>query len=447
MNRETEWNPRLIPQCGFIPDINHKREQIDYYFKEIVSFSHVIGSISSFIVEYIKTAFDDKFIATTWNTMEELFSQRAHKFKEILSKPRPIMTIDPKFDPEDDSQFIPQMEFDSYVTNDPASDIWIGVRHSDPLIIGENFQVYHRLRRMKMDFNINFIFDSDIQRIQTQQYIRMAIRHRVPINIYRYIENNIPDSFIDAIAHMTGFKKNSEEFLEYLNDRSRTPITRRLRTGSQTMEFFSMQYTPLDIRFNDLPNTNGPIKRGNIIVSSSFSESVTVEFVMDAMYFLKTNKKIGLPLSPKPRITTSQTLTAVGQPADAVIYEHNVLGYTPFIPDEEHDFIRVATIVAQADENGTDSINLFHILNGQIANLIYMYREAKKPIDFFHVAVLETPNHRIGGERMKFDQETMNLTIKNMDINKSYYITLYIDKQKIHKFEMISFETDKFGRI
>lgn len=446
MNRDTEWNPHLIPQCETIPNINSGREQIDHYFKEIVSFSHIIGSISAFVTEYIKSAFNEEFVKTTWNTMEELFSQRAHRFKEILAKPRPIMTIDPKFDPVDDSQFIPQSEFDSYVTNDPESNIWIGVRHSDPLIIGENFQVYHRLRRMKMDFNINFIFDSDIQRVQAQQYIRMAIRHRVPIMIYRYIENNIPDNFMDAISNMVGMKKDSEEFLNYLNERSRTPITRRLRTGSQTMEFFSMQYTPLDIRFNDLPTTNGPIKRGNIIVSSSFSESVTVEFTMDAMYFLKTNRDIGRELSAKR--PHPETISPVGQVADAAVYEHDVLNYKPYIPDEEHDFVKVTTVTVQADKNGTDTINLFNFLNsGEIGNLIYMYKEAKQPIDFFHVAVLETPSTRIGGERMKFDQETMDLTIKNMDINKSYYISIYIDKHKIHKFEMTSFETDKFGRV
>lgn len=435
------WNPNLIPQCGWIPNINDRRQTRSYYFKEMVSMSHVIGSISSFIVEYIKHGLHDDLIATTWNTMEELFSQRGHKFKEILSKPRPIMTIDPKFDPSDDSQFIPQREFDSWVSNDPDSDIWMSVRHSDPLIIGEGFELYRKLRRMKMDFNINFIFDSDIQRIQAQEYIRMNIRHMVPINIFRYIENNIPENFIDAIAKITGFDKYDERFFVYLNNRSREPITRKLRTGSQTMEFFNLQYTPLDIKFNDLPTTNGPVKRGNIVISSSFSESVTVEFVMDSMYFLKTPKKI-----PIPRMRHKDVMCPVGEHADKVIYDTHILGYIPYIANEEHDFVKLTTIVAQADKNGDDTVNLFHVLNGEIGNLIYSYKQKNKPIDFFHVAVLETPDHRIGGERIKFNQETMDLTIKDMDIYKSYYITLYIDKQKIHKSEMLAFETDKFGR-
>ena len=441
-NTSQEWNPNLIPQGATIPNINNMRNTESFYFKEIVSMSHVIGSISSFIIEYIKNGFSDNFIATTWNTMEELFSQRGRKFKEILSKPRPIMTIDPKFDPSDDSEFIPQREFDPWVSNDPSSNIWMSVRHSDPLIIGENFELYRKLRRMKMDFNINFIFDSDIQRIQAQEYIRMNIRHNVPINIFRYIENNIPDNFMDAISNITGFDKNSEEFLIYLNNRSREPITRRIRTGSQTMEFFSMQYTPLDIKFNDLPSTNGPVNRGNIIISSSFSESVTVEFVMDSMYFLKTNRKI----KPAP-LKRKDVIAPVGDVINKTIYDTHVLGYKPYIPNEEHDFIKLTTIVAQADKDGDDTVNLFHILNGEIGNLVYNYKEKKIPIDFFHVAVLETPDHRIGGERIKFNQETMDLTIKNMDMYKSYYITLYIDKQKIHKTEMISFETDKFGRV
>lgn len=440
-NSSQHWNPNLIPQCRWIPNINNERETKSYYFKEMVSMSHVIGTISSFIIEYIKHGLHDDFIKTTWNTMEELFSQRGHKFKEILAKPRPIMTVDPKFDPSDDSQFIPQREFDSWVSNDPDSNIWMSVRHSDPLIIGEGFELYRKLRRMKMDFNINFIFDSDIQRIQSQEFMRMNIRHMVPINIFRYIENNIPENFIDAIASISGFNKYDEKFLVFLNNRSREPITRKLRTGSQTMEFFNLQYTPLDIKFNDLPTANGPVKRGNIIISSSFSESVTVEFVMDSMYFLKTRKKIIVP-----PMKQKDTISPVGENIDKIMYDAYAIYDKPYIANEEHGFVKLATIVAQADKNGDDTVNLFHMLNGEIGNFVYSYKQKNKPIDFFHVAVLETPDHRIGGERIMFNQETMDLTIKNMDIYKSYYITLYIDKQKINKSEMLSFESDKFGR-
>lgn len=435
-----DWNPNLNPQGGWIPNINDKRKIKEYYFKEMVSISHVIGSISSFIVEYIRHAFKDGYIKTTWNTMEELYSQRAHKFKEILAKPRPIMTIEPKFDPSDDSQFIPQREFDSWVSNDPDSNIWMSVRHSDPLIIAENFNLFRKLRRMKIDFNINFIFDSDIQRMQAQEYIRMNIRHMIPINIFRYIENNIPDSFIDAICQLTGFNKNSDKLLKYLNDRSKEPITRRMRTGSGTMEYFSMQYTPLDIRFNDLPTTNGPVKRGNLIISSSFSESVTVEFVMDSMYILKTEKDIKLI----DKQEDTQTISPVGE----LLFENNLVMGAPVILDEEHGMIKISTSVVQADKNGDDNINLMYMLNGEIGNLIYHYKEVlKKPINFLHVAVLETPNTRLGGERMKFNQDTLDLHIKKMDIYKSYYVTLYLDKQKIHDMEINDFELDKFGKV
>lgn len=445
MNRDTRWNPNLAPTARFISDINHSRQVQSFHFKEIVSISHVMGSITSFLVEYIRSAFPENFIGTTWTTTEELFSQRAHKFKDILSKPRPIMTVDPKFELSDDAQFIPHREFDSLVANDPTSNIWSSVRQSDPLILGENFELYHKLRRMKMDFNINFIFDSDIKRMEAQEFIRMNIRHMVPIIVHRYLENNIPDNFMDAIAQMTGFDKNSEEFLIYLNNRSNAPITRRLRTGSQTLEFFSMQHSPLDIRFNDLPSSNGPVKRGNIIVSSSFSESVTVEFVMDSMYFLTTNTKI----KPLQRVAASETIHTVGESftKNDVIYENDIVTYIPEIPFEENNCIKLTTITVQADENGDDTINLFHLLNGEIANLFKSYKESKKPIDFFHIAVLESPDHRIGGERMIFDPETLDLTIKKMDIYKSYYITLYLDKQKIHKTEMLNFETDKYNRI
>ena len=36
-NTSQYWNPNLIPQCGWIPNINDRRQTRSYYFKEIVS--------------------------------------------------------------------------------------------------------------------------------------------------------------------------------------------------------------------------------------------------------------------------------------------------------------------------------------------------------------------------------------------------------------------------
>lgn len=429
-----------------IRNMNDVRKNKEFPFKEIVSFSHILGSITSILVDYIRSAFNDQYIKTVWNTMEEPFKQRSKAFKDVLTKPRPIMTIEPRYDPSDDSEFLPQAEFDGLVANEPNSDIWISMRQSDPLIIGENFELYHKMRRMKMEFNINFIFDSDIQRIQAQQYIRMTIRHLAHNIIYRYIENNIPESFMKAIAEMNHLNYDSEEFLRFLNDRSKSPITRKMRTGSGTNEFFSMNYSPIEIYFTSLPSTNGPVKKGNLIVSSSFSENVVIEFVVDSMYFLKTNVDVGKIINTGLHNLDSETITPVGMVsadiADLVIDKPD--------PDKyEHGYTKLFTIALNADKNGTDSINLNdgNLLTADIRNIMEYYKNKHMEVDIFHIAVIETPSYQLDKTRFTFNQNTLELTIQDMDIYRTYYVSLYLDKQKVNKLKMAHFETDDFKRV
>ena len=80
-------------------------------------------------------------------------------------------------------------------------------------------------------------------------------------------------------------------------------------------------------------------------------------------------------------------------------------------------------------------------------NFIEYYKTNNLEVDFFHIAVLENPDKRLDEGRIEFDPNTLNLTIHDMDIYKTYYVTLYLDKQKINKQKMLKFETDDFGRV
>jgi hypothetical protein len=100
-----------------------------------------------------------------------------------------------------------------------------------------------------MKFDLKFIFDTDSQRMQAQEYMRQSIRHRAPIQLHTYLENVIPTNYMKSIAEMNGFDYKSDEFLSFINHLSEVPITRRLRTGSGNIEFFAMVKTPFDLKF------------------------------------------------------------------------------------------------------------------------------------------------------------------------------------------------------
>ena len=435
-------NPNICAQYN-IPRIGS--DIVDNYFKTIISYSHVMGSVTSIIVDYIRSAYNDKYFTTIWNTLEVPYSQRSKTFKDIMSKPRPIMIIDPKFDPSDESRFVPQSEFDSWIANDPT-DFYKITKIDSQLLVGyNNFALYYKPRRYKMTFDIHFTFDSDVQRIQCQEYMRQSIRHKSPIIGYRYIENILPDEYMKAIATMNNMDYRSQEFLDFLNTFTTTPITRRIRTGSGNIEFFAMQKSPIEILFLEGPSSNGPISKGNITVSSSFTEQVTVEFVAYSLLYLRTSINRGEPIHKID--ISSENIDS--EPADVtnVASDKMFLSEIPIPEFLNENCVKIQQVTLQADHAGDDSVDIFDLMrNPEIAEMLHFYKTNKKIMDFIHVTVYEETD-LLDGARFNLDRRSLTLTIRNMDVYKNYYVTIYISKSKMSEIKQHLFETDKINCI
>lgn len=416
---------------------------IENYYREIVSFSHVMGHITAILVDYIRSAFNDKYFKTIWNSMEVPYSQRSKSFRDMMLKPRPAMLIVPKFDPSDEPRFIPQEEFDGWVPNTPNNIYNIGNSKLGSSIVSKynNYTIFTKLRNYKMQFTIHFTFDSDIQKIQCQEYIRQSIRHRMTNVIYRYLENNIPESYLKEIARINCFDYKSEEFLKFLNTYSRQPITRRFRGGSGNTEFFWMNKSSVNITFTSSPQSNDPIRKGNIDISSSFTENVMVEFSAPSIYFMTTivSNDIYKPYIERPLIEEN-TMHVVGV---------NVYGpEIPSIPElDENNYKLLFSITVQADKQGMDTLELFDFIKEpEILHMIEFYENIKRKIDFISVVVRENCDV-LQEPRYYMNFETFTLTIYDMDMYKSYYVSMYIDRRKLDSINEEFFETDKIKRL
>lgn len=420
-------------------------ETRDHYYKEIISFSHLLGMISSNVVEYIRSAFPENYFKTIWNSMEEPFVQRSKSFKDSMNKPRPALYMVPSFDPSEDSEFVPQSEFDEYISNHPLDQAKIGIWNSQKLIEYRNFMLYCKPRRYRMKFDLKFIFDTDTQRMQAQEYMRQSIRHRAPIQLHTYLENVIPTNYMKSIADMNGFDYKSDEFLTFINQLSNVPITRRLRTGSGNIEFFAMVKTPFDLRFPEPPNAEGPVTKGNITVNSSFSDYVNVEFVAYSVYFLVTNKQPGESIEYKDKTNTDNNDGSL----DMVGIDKLFLTELPDIYYIENGCVMFTSVTIQAEKTGTDTLNLYDsglISDVSIIEMINYYRDNNRDIDFIHPIVFEGVD-RLDGARVKFNRNTLDLTISDMDTYVTYSIYLYLDKNKVNKEILDKFEPDKINSI
>lgn len=417
----------------------------DYYFKNIISFSHLIGMVSSNIVEYIRSAYSKDFFPTVWNSMEEPFVQRSKSFRDSMTKPRPALYIVPKFDPSEESEFVPQSEFDQEIANNPTDDVKIGIWNSTEIVGYQNFRLFAKPRRYRMSFDLKFIFDSDAQRIQAQEYMRQSIRHKTPIQLHAWLECVIPTNYMISIAKINGFDYTSDEFLKFINTFSDFPITRRLRTGSGNIEFFVMVRSPLDMRFPDAPVTEGPVRKGNITVNSAFSDSVNVEFCAFSVYFLVTACNPGDPIYYKDNTNTIPNDGSM----DTVGVDNLFLAEIPDTNFLENGCVKIKHVTLQPDKNGTDIINLFNsgILNDAVlVEKLNHYKANNKEIDFIHPLVFEDTD-KLGGGRVSFNRKTLDLEIKNMDIYKTYHLYIYLDKTKVNNDILKHFIPDDFEKL
>lgn len=420
---------------------------VENYYRRIASFSHILGCMTSILVDYLRSAFNDKFFKTIWNSMEVMYSQRSKAFLDTLSKPRPILIIDPKFDPVDPAMFRSQSDFDQYVANEPTHITKTGAsgRWSKEVSKYNNYILYCYPRRYRITYNLHFIFDSDMQRLQCQEYIRQVIRHRYPNPVYRFVEMNIPDEYMMEIARMNNFDWKSNEFLHFLNSLSSLPITRRFRGGSGNVEFFWMARMPIVIHFPDYPSSNGPVRRGNIDISSSFSENCTLDFTAPALFYLITRFNKGDPLKSsviKPiYLKPPEEQTEMASVGTNYLYVNEY----PDIPKFDINNNQLITSVTlQADKNGDDTIKIFDINNDPDIYAMYKYfKDNKLPIDFLSVTVFEnvTP---LDSTRFTVDYENMEITIKDMDIYRTYYVNIYVNNKRLSSINLKDFETDKY---
>lgn len=422
-------------------EINHTDDKlVDNYFKLPISFSHITGMITSILVDYIKSAFPDNFFKTTWNSLEVPFAQRSAQFKDVLSKPKPSLLIEPRFDPSDEASFRPSSEFDGEVANNPKDNIKILTFNSGKLIKDTSYELYYTLRRYKMTFNTNFLFNSMQDRIQYQEYIRQNIRHRAPIVYNTYLSNIIPEPYMKVIASLVNMEYDSDEFITYLNNYSLFPITHRLRTGSGNNEFFAMMRSPIEIRFTDIP-TGNDVRKGNLITTSAFSDAVYVEFTAYSSMILKTSTELGKPLHPMENINVDTDHSQSVGVDKIFLYE------IPEIPEFAQDYIKYKTVTIQADKSGDDVLDLHMMINRdkELLQIIDTYNINNKKIDFFNFLIFEDSNI-LNGNRCTFDNDTLKLTISNMDIYKMYYITLYVNKNKLANVRQEIFEIEKYKK-
>jgi hypothetical protein len=401
-----------------------------YRFKSTQSFSHLTGCVTAHLVTYIRSAFGDKFFKSVRITSEAPFFERKNWLRSVAKKPRPLLVIDPKFDVADESEFLPNSEWDGFVANDPEDRRLNLTNNLVPILLAKDgkYMVFGKLGRYKMSFNVTFAFDSDVQTIQSQEHIRQNIRHKITNVLDRYLEYNIPSNFINAAAFIEGMDSNTVQFMDLLNSYSKNPITHRVRSGSGNKEFFVMEKTNLHVLFTALPSYAGPEKKGKVVTSSTFTENVEIEFSAISAYYFETD----VDLNSINMADSNLGNTAV---SPVVSYSFPLLQLKE--PTENYDtelYRKILEITIQFDTADVDSLDISKYIKGQIGDIYAYHKERGLIMDFLKCRCMEdyTP---LGEDRLSFDASTLVVSVTNTDAFRVYRFTAYANFKYINKLE------------
>lgn len=415
-------------------DSNDIKEMLYYKFKSIISFSHLFGCITTTSVNFIRAAFNKDFFQTIKVTTEVPYEERKKFAKNLINKPRPMFIIAPKVNLSDDTEWMPSTEFDQLGPNDTSGNKWF-IPNTAISIIDDNANKYDLVasrRRYKVEFDMIFKFNSEMQKLQAQEYIRQNIRHNSVMVVERHLEFNIPDQFMRAIAYIEKMDINSIEFISHMNKISNVPITHRVRPGSGNKEFFSLIPTKLHIKLNSLPSDNGNDKKGNMITGSSFSENMVVEFTAMSTFYLRTPVKIPPEI---PMSDTQMLYQTVIKPVDSSVtdVEMDMVMFEEWEFSQYNNTLMKKSLQLKAQfDNDDDSLDISNYTAGMF-RIVYDYHKTNKiPINFLKVNVARGLDI-LPDNLYTFDNETLSLKVSNVDKYSIYTVVMYVDQEYINK--------------
>lgn len=266
------------------------------------SLAHTFGNMCAYIQDWLESQFEPGHFKTRHIHSKIAHRQIRNTNTEFSKKPKPMMIIRPRIEWDDDDAFLAG----SLVTK-KVNDLYMSYGGSnlqefihDP---ERRLTLKYQLNRNVFYFDVILIYGTLMQQVDMASYIQNRIPINTPFNIETCLEGFMPKNLISSISQCSGVPMYDEfgsakKFLDYLNGHTLYPVTYKLKSSSQTDEFF--RYYPVKI---DTLVGNFSVDDGEQVnrVNSKYQVSFTIrcEFNTAGTYFLfseKFNKNFKLDL-------------------------------------------------------------------------------------------------------------------------------------------------------
>jgi hypothetical protein len=395
--------------------VNYPKEEIKQtaiLYKLTTSFSHLLGNITAIIEQYLEDMMPENYFKQKRVTTEVAFKDLKDFKKNLISAEKPYLIIDPKIVMDQETESLPWRHWDKFIPHDHTTNPMLYLMNHEFFYKDEEhgFLLGYTISRYKFQFNVTIVVDTQMQRLNLENYLKSNIRFTHLYTIDRYTETMIPRSYIDYIAEKYEMDINSKEFLEELNKRSPYTILHLHRPATNLMEFFILQMNTIQIKFPDYPQGER-IMQNRVEMRSSVTFPIEVETNLMNNFLLLTEDKI------ETEELMSDYMTRI-----------NISSKAPVVDNFLDKKTLYHKITVQFDHN-EEKVNLLQFLSNDTLPLINYINEKEIDEDYVSIVVYRWTEklNDVEPSSIEFNKGNFELTIKDIDIDAVYNIAIYFD--------------------
>lgn len=259
--------------------------------------AHVYGNITSFVTEYMKQLFPDKFKTIHVNTTIAYrnFSRFNNTNKEFIKKRKPMMLIRPRLELDNRDAFLAGTLFTERKTDVVNAREWGNLQE---FFVDKEKGLYIKflMNRLIMDYDISLIFETQMQQLNYLHYFKNRIRQEAPFVVTTNLESMITRDMIVLLSDLAdidmidGDQIDAPRILEYMNKHSLYPVTYKMKNSTGRDEFFRYHPAGVELTITGLSVDDGQ-KSGQTTDDYGINFTVRAEFSTAGMYYLFSGKR------------------------------------------------------------------------------------------------------------------------------------------------------------
>lgn len=384
------------------------------------SASHTYGNVLGIMENYITNLFPNNLFKTITASTTIASKQLTHLPHQLHKKEMPIMVLIPRISfGQDDNRFLAHTLMNDRRTN--THSFW-----GDGSLLElakdnrKGMYIHGHYNRALMYIDIILSFNTYSEQVSWMSYIHNMIPINHPHYVKAPLELYIPYEFIYLISNVSkiNIKNNNSvyNFMNYMNSIFYHPITYKLKSGSNTDEFFMYYMADIDTNITDVQAGPG-IKDGQLRRAFDISFTIRCEFNTIGYFTLNApdiKKSINIPTHEDLAISTLFS-DVINLNDFELPVGWTVLGWPIFKLEEKQDVISIESI-----------------LNESLKQTISYHLKFGIPMEKFIRIQFRENGEILNNENYFIDWNNYNLHIMNPNSRRTYRLLVTVNNEYVN---------------